>query len=80
MNALALPAFQALAIFSVLLVAKMAAIAFYTAITRNSVKVTLNNEDAGTFKFSVDVAEAPAVARARRAQVGLMVQIILMVR
>lgn len=70
MNALELPAFLPLGVTAIALTFKMAATAIFTAATRNKVKVTVNPEDAVQFKIGAAAAEAPEVARAKRAHLN----------
>lgn len=66
-----LPAFQPLVIISVLLILKMAAVAFVTATARFSTKVVLNPEDVPVNPGShAAEAEAPATLRAKRAHLN----------
>lgn len=66
-----LPAFQPLALFTVLLVLKMGGVAFYTAARRAGSKVVINPEDVGVNPGShVETVEAPAVLRAKRAHMN----------
>ena len=63
-----LPGFMPLALFSVLLVLKMGAIAFSTANRRRLAKVVLNPEDVGVNPGShAEPQEAPETMRAKRA-------------
>jgi glutathione S-transferase len=67
----ALPAFEALVIFSVLLALKMAAVAFVTAKVRFDSKVVLNPEDAPVNPGSqAQAEEAVATLRAKRAHLN----------
>lgn len=67
----ALPAFQPLALFSVLLVLKMGGVAFYTAAARAKARVVVNPEDVGVNPGShVEPSEAPGVLRAKRAHLN----------
>lgn len=71
MLAVALPAFQPLVVFSVLLVLKMAAVAFATANARRKSQVVVNPEDTGVNPGShVEPQEAPATLRAKRAHLN----------
>ncbi|HRI66243.1 MAG TPA: MAPEG family protein, partial [Polyangium sp.] len=66
-----LPAARPLVIFSVLLVLKMAAIAFATANARRKAKVVVNAEDTGVNPGShVETQEAADVLRAKRAHMN----------
>ncbi len=66
-----LPAARPLVIFSVLLVLKMAAIAFATANARRKAKVVVNAEDTGVNPGShVETQEAAEVLRAKRAHMN----------
>lgn len=66
-----LPAFKPYALFSVLLVLKMGAIAFVTARTRAKSGVVVNPEDTKVNPGShAEPQEAPAVLRAKRAHLN----------
>ncbi len=66
-----LPGFKPLALFSVLLVLKMGAIAFSTANRRRLAKVVLNPEDVGVNPGShAEPQEAPETMRAKRAHLN----------
>lgn len=66
-----LPAFQPLAVFSVLLVLKMGAIAFATANRRRLAKIVVNPEDVGVNPGShAEEKEAESVLRAKRAHLN----------
>jgi uncharacterized MAPEG superfamily protein len=66
-----LPAFPALALFSVLLVLKMGAVAFATANARRKAKLVLNPEDTKVNPGSRAASEeAPATLRAKRAHLN----------
>lgn len=66
-----LPGFKPLALFSVLLVLKMGAIAFATANRRRLSKVVLNPEDTGVNPGShAEAQEAPETLRAKRAHLN----------
>lgn len=68
---LELPAFKPLALFSVLLVLKMGAVAFATANARRKSHVVLNPEDVGVNPGSHSEAqEAPETLRAKRAHMN----------
>lgn len=71
MNFTDLPAFKPLALFSVLLVLKMGAIAFATANRRRLARVVLNPEDVGVNPGShAEAQEAPETLRAKRAHLN----------
>lgn len=68
---IALPAFQALILFSVLLVLKMGAVAFITANARRKAQVVVNAEDVPINPGShVAPEEAPATLRSKRAHLN----------
>jgi uncharacterized MAPEG superfamily protein len=67
-TALGLPAFQPLALFSVLLVLKMGAVAFVTANTRRRSLVVVNPEDVSLNPGThAEAQDAPATLRVQRA-------------
>lgn len=67
----ALPAFQPLALFSVLLILKMGALAVVTANRRRLAQVVVNPEDVGVNPGShPEAQDAPEVLRARRAHMN----------
>lgn len=66
-----LPAYKPLALFTVLLVMKVGAMAFITANTRRKVKVVLNPEDVGVNPGShAEPQEAPETLRVKRAHLN----------
>ncbi len=66
-----LPAAKPLVVFSVLLVLKMAGVAFATANARRKSKVVVNPEDTGVNPGShVEAQESPEVLRAKRAHLN----------
>jgi uncharacterized MAPEG superfamily protein len=68
---LELPSAKPLVLFSVLLVLKMAGVAFATANARRKSKVVVNPEDTGVNPGShVEPQDAPAVLRAKRAHLN----------
>lgn len=70
-SALDLPAFKPLALFSSLLVLKMFAVAFTTALTRSKSGVVVNPEDSKVNKGAqVEAQDAPNVLRAKRAHLN----------
>ena len=70
-NAIDLPAFKPLALFSSLLVLKMFAVAFTTALTRSKSGVVVNPEDTKVNKGSrAEPQDAPNVLRAKRAHLN----------
>jgi uncharacterized MAPEG superfamily protein len=70
-NALDLPAFKPLALFSSLLVLKMFAVAFTTALSRSKSGVVVNPEDTTVNKGAhTEAQDAPSVLRAKRAHLN----------
>lgn len=70
-NAMDLPAFKPLALFSTLLVLKMFAVAFTTALTRSKSGVFVNPEDGKVIKNAhAEQQDAPNVLRAKRAHLN----------
>ena len=70
-NVMDLPAFKPLALFSSLLVLKMFAVAFTTALTRSKSGVVVNPEDAALNKGAhAEAQDAPNVLRAKRAHLN----------
>jgi glutathione S-transferase len=67
----ALPAFQPLVLFTVLLILKMGAVAFVTANERRKARVVVNPEDTGVNPGShAESDEAPNTLRAKRAHLN----------
>ncbi len=70
-NLMDLPAFKPLALFSSLLVLKMFAVAFSTALTRSKSGVVVNPEDGKVIKNAhTEPQDAPNVLRAKRAHLN----------
>jgi len=66
-----MPAFAPLALFAVLLILKMGAVAFITANERRKARIVVNPEDAGVNPGShAEAAEAESVQRVKRAHLN----------
>jgi len=64
---LSMPGFRLYALCVIVLILKMNATGFYTAMTRSRLKVALNPEDAARFGAQLTTAEHPEVERVLRA-------------